>query len=225
MTDWYTDELFTCTGCQAVVHNVSRLVCDPERFLDPDEESMWHKGMGMYYTRTSDGKRMKRSPLLSMEGWQSYAGTLVIYQTHHNRLRVAVQQQTERYGKALLIDGHSFSSSVLPYEPKPNFHTPRPDICLGADADFTPEDLLTFAKEYFTQQGLRVAVNTPFAGTMVPEPFYSQKDKRVHSLMIEVNRSLYMNEMTGEKQASFYEIQAILQRFLQKLRKKHIDSS
>ena len=43
--------------------------------------------------------------------------------------------------------------------------------------------------------------------------------------MIEVNRSLYMNEMTGEKQATFHEIQAILQRFLQKLRKKHIDSS
>ena len=101
----------------------------------------------------------------------------------------------------------------------------RPDICLGADADFTPEDLLGFAKEYFSQQGLRVAVNTPFAGALVPEPFYSLKDKRVHSLMIEVNRSLYMNERTGQKQATFHEIQSILQRFLQKLRKKHIDLS
>ena len=224
MTDWYTDELFACAGCYMIVHNVSRLVCDPERFLDPDEESMWHQGMGMYYTRTSDGKRMKRSPLSSMEGWQSYAKTLRIYQTHHNRLRAAVQQQMERYGKALLIDGHSFSSSVLPYEPKANFQTQRPDICLGADADFTPEDLLAFAKEYFSQQGLRVAVNTPFAGTMVPEPFYTQKDKRVQSLMIEVNRSLYMNEMTGEKKATFYKIQAILQRFLHQVKEQYLMS-
>ena len=63
-----------------IVHNVSRLVCDPERFLDPDEESMWQKGMGMYYTRASDGERMKKSPLSSKEGWQSYAGALEIYQ-------------------------------------------------------------------------------------------------------------------------------------------------
>jgi N-formylglutamate amidohydrolase len=224
MTDWYTDELFTCEDCHMVVHNVSRLVCDPERFLDPDEESMWQKGMGMYYTRTSDGERMKKSPLSSMEGWQSYARALAIYQNHHDRLRSAVGQQVKRYGKALLIDGHSFSASTLPYEFDKNLQQERPEICLGADPVFTPNALLAFAKEYFTQQGLRVAINTPFAGSMVPEPFYSNKDKRVSSLMIEVNRSLYMNEKTGEKLASFQEIQAILQRFLQKLRRMHSDS-
>ncbi len=90
MTDWYTEELFACTGCQMVVHQVSRLVCDPERFLDPDEEGMWQKGMGMYYTRTSDGERMKKSPLASGEGWQSYARALAIYQKHHSRLKEAV---------------------------------------------------------------------------------------------------------------------------------------
>ena len=223
MTDWYTDELFACSDCHMVIHNVSRLVCDPERFLDPDEESMWPKGMGMYYTRTSDGERMKKSPLSSKEGWQAYARALAIYQKHHNRLKSAVGQQVERYGKALLIDGHSFSASALPYEFDKNLQQERPDICLGADTDFTPESLLAFAKEYFTQQGLCVAVNTPFAGTMVPEPFYSNKDKRVCSLMIEVSRSLYMNEKTGEKLDSFHEIQAKLQRFLQKLRKIHSD--
>ena len=43
--------------------------------------------------------------------------------------------------------------------------------------------------------------------------------------MIEVNRSLYMNEMTGEKHATFHKVQAILQRFLQKLGKMHSDLS
>ena len=218
MTDWYTDELFACEGCHMVVHSVSRLVCDPERFLDPDEESMWQKGMGMYYTRTSDGERMKNSPLSSEEGWQSYARALAIYQKHHNRLRSAVGEQVERYGKALLIDGHSFPASALPYEFNRDPRQKRPDICLGADTDFTPESLLAFAEEFFTEQGLRVAVNTPFAGTIVPEPFYSRKDRRVRSLMIEVNRSLYMNEETGEKKASFHEIKAILQVFLQRVR-------
>ena len=214
MTDWYTDELFTCPDCLTIVHQFSRLVCDPERFLDPDEESMWQKGMGMYYTRMSDGNQLKRSPFSSSKGLQAYGKALKIYQQHHGRLRAAVQKQLTEFGGALLIDGHSFSSSVLPYEPKGNHHLKRPEICLGTDPVFTPEDLLAAAKEYFTKAGLEVAVNTPFAGAIVPEPFYSQKDRRVRSLMIEVNRSLYMNEATGEKQASFHEVQAVLQRFL-----------
>ncbi|MBQ7673303.1 MAG: hypothetical protein IJT36_02095 [Alphaproteobacteria bacterium] len=61
---------------------------------------------------------------------------------------------------------------------------------------------------------MEVAANTPFAGTIVPEPFYSQKDKRVKSLMIEVNRSLYMNEKTGEKKSSFDEVKDVIQDFL-----------
>ena len=40
---------------------------------------------------------------------------------------------------------------------------------------------------------------------MVPSSFY-QKDARVYSIMVEVNRSLYMNEDTGERSAGFDEV-------------------
>ena len=214
MTDWYTDELFACADCLAIVHQYSRLVCDPERFLDPDKEMMWQKGMGMYYTRMSDGDLLKRSPLSSSEGLQAYGKALKIYQQHHARLRTAVQHQLKLFGRALLIDGHSFSATVLPYEPKENHHLKRPDICLGSDAVFTPNPLLATAEEYFTKEGLEVAVNTPFAGAIVPEPFYSLQDKRVQSLMIEVNRSLYMDERTRKKKETFDEMKDVVQRFL-----------
>ena len=214
MTDWYTDELFARPGCLAIVHQYSRLVCDPERFLDPEDEMMWQKGMGMYYTRMSDGDLLKRSPLISAEGLRAYGKALKIYQQHHSRLADAVQHQLTLFDMALLVDGHSFSETVLPYEPKENHHLKRPEICLGADAVFTPNHLLDTAKEYFTQAGLEVAVNTPFAGTMVPEPFYSLQDKRVQSLMIEVNRSLYMDERTGKKKETFDEMKDVVQGFL-----------
>ena len=218
MTDWYTDELFACPGCLAIVHQYSRLVCDPERFLDPDEEMMWQKGMGMYYTRMSDGDLLKRSPLSSSEGLQAYGKALKIYQQHHARLKTAVQHQLALFDRAILIDGHSFSETVLPYEPEENHHSKRPEICLGADSVFTPDALLAMAKEYFIKAGLEVAVNTPFAGAMVPEPFYSLQDKRVQSLMIEVNRSLYMNEKTGKKNETFDEMKDVVQGFLKILK-------
>ena len=74
--------------------------------------------------------------------------------------------------------------------------------------------MLNAAKTYFTKAGLEVAVNTPFAGAIVPEPFYSQRDKRVQSLMIEVNRSLYMDEKTGRKKETFEEVKEAVQGFL-----------
>ena len=202
MTDWYTEELFSCEGCETVVHRYSRIVCDPERFLDPEKECMWQQGMGMYYTRASDGQRIKPSPLTSQNGLRHYGLALEIYQKHHETLRQAVDRQLEQYGSALVIDGHSFSSKRLPYEKA---------------GRTTPEELLAEAMEYFTQKGLCVAVNTPFAGTMVPEPFYSQRDRRVRSLMIEVNRRLYMNEVTGEKNGDFTQIQEIIQGFLKRM--------
>ncbi len=215
MTDWYTDELFSCPGCLPVVHQYSRLVCDPERFLDPEEEIMWRKGMGMYYTRMSDGDRLKRDPLSSPEGLRAYGKALKIYRLHHSRLTEAVRRHLEQFDRALLIDGHSFSETVLPYEPKENIHLVRPEICLGADPYFTPAPLQNAAREYFTKAGLEVAVNSPFAGAIVPEPFYSQRDRRVRSLMIEVNRSLYMDEKTGKKKETFEEVKETVQGFLE----------
>jgi len=214
MTDWYTDELFASPDCLTVVHQYSRLVCDPERFLDPDEEIMWQKGMGMYYTRMSDGNILKCNPLSSSEGLRAYGKALKIYQQHHSRLTEAVRHQLVQFNKALLIDGHSFSATVLPYEPKENYQYNRPEICIGTDTVFTPDALLCVAKDYFSNAGLKVEVNTPFAGTIVPEPFYSLQDKRVQSLMIEVNRSLYMNESTGKKEETFETVKDVVQGFL-----------
>ena len=42
----------------------------------------------------------------------------------------------------------------------------------------------------------------PFAGALVPAKHY-RADDRVKSLMIEVNRRLYMNEVSGERLISF----------------------
>jgi N-formylglutamate amidohydrolase len=74
----------------------------------------------------------------------------------------------------------------------------RPDICVGQDSFHTPAGLTSLAASTFQNAGLSVDIDTPFAGTIVPEPYY-QRDASVCSLMIEVNRRLYMNELTGTR--------------------------
>jgi N-formylglutamate deformylase len=51
-----------------------------------------------------------------------------------------------------------------------------------------------------------VVLDYPFDGTFVPDRFYRQ-NKSVLALMIEINRSLYMNEMSGKKLPGFPQIQ------------------
>jgi N-formylglutamate amidohydrolase len=49
-----------------------------------------------------------------------------------------------------------------------------------------------------------VTFDHPFAGALVPAEYY-KRDTRVRSIMVEVNRGLYMDEATGEKLPSFDE--------------------
>jgi hypothetical protein len=51
-----------------------------------------------------------------------------------------------------------------------------------------------------------VALDAPFAGALVPLSAYV-KDGRVSSVMIEVNRRLYMDELSGQKARNFATVQ------------------
>jgi N-formylglutamate amidohydrolase len=193
MTDWYADELFDMgADASGLIFPVSRLVCDPERFADDADEPMAAKGMGAVYTRTSDGRPLRSS--LDAEERQRLLRRY--YVPHHETLEQLVREALEASGRCLIIDAHSFPSSPLPCDMD---QAPlRPDICIGTDPFHTPEWLQRTAVAAFGDLGWRVELNRPYAGTIVPGSF-CQKDARVHSIMVEVNRSLYMNEDTGKR--------------------------
>lgn len=197
MTDWYTDELFDVgAAASRLTFPVSRLVCDPERFADDAGEPMAAKGMGAVYTRTSDGRPLR--PALSPEERQRLLDTY--YFPHHETLEQLIGEALEATGTALIVDAHSFPSSPLPCDLD---QAPlRPDICIGTDEFHTPDWLQQTACAAFSNLGWRVDLNRPYPGSIVPSTFY-RKDARVYSIMVEVNRSLYMNEDTGERSAAF----------------------
>lgn len=206
MADLYTDELFSCVhelGGTAVVNTVSRLVLDTERFENDNEEVMSEKGLGVIYTKTADGRVLRKLP-------GAHERDLLLgkfYRPYHSALEREVEAALNSLGSCLIIDCHSFSSIPLPYEFCRD--ADRPDICLGTDEVHTPVGLVQAALDYFKARGFSTALNHPFAGTYVPLKFY-RRDFRVKSIMIEVNKRLYMNEKTLEKKPEFYEIKASL---------------
>lgn len=199
MTDAYTDELFDFPGATTVRNPYSRLVADPERFADDAEEVMSKVGMGVIYTRTSDGQTLREPPSLE----QREAMLTQYYRPHHQSLTQAAEEALVSSGRCLIVDAHSFPSTPLPYELDQNPF--RPDICIGTDAFHTPSGLKDILVSQFTEMGYSVAVDGPFSGAIVPAPFY-RKNKNVQSVMIELNRGMYMNESTGAKSRHFDEV-------------------
>ena len=200
MTDWYTDELFNFNEAEKLVFPYSRLYCDVERFRSDRDETMAKKGMGVCYTRTSYGTKLREVSSKEKEFIKS-----TIYDEHHKKLEILVEEELFVQSCALIIDCHSFSNEVLAQH---NESDKRPDICLGTDSFHTPIELMEQLRDYFEQRGLTVAINEPFAGTMVPLKFYG-KDKRVKSIMIEVNRKLYLDG-NFEKNNNFSSIKQLM---------------
>ncbi len=194
MTDAYTDEIFRCDPNIAIpiVSPVSRLIVDPERFLNDAEEPMSKVGMGVIYMKTSDGRALRNPPS------EAERINLIrrFYEPHHALVEKAVRASLERWGACLIIDCHSFPSDPLPSDQ--DQRRPRPDICIGTDPFHTPPWLTRAAIGIFKALGFQVFVNRPYIGTIIPMHYY-KCESSVWSVMIEVNRALYMDERTGER--------------------------
>jgi N-formylglutamate deformylase len=211
MTDAFTDELFTLAEATTVRFPISRLLVDVERFADDGQEPMSKVGMGMIYTRTAHGNTLKRT-LQPHETRHLVAQT---YEAHHQRLLTEVKNELEMYGRALIVDCHSFPGEPLPCEE--NQSIPRPGFCIGTDAFHTPRALSQATARRIKKMGYSVGINRPYAGTMVPMAFY-RKDRRVASILIEVNRSLYMDELAGTKSGRFDTVKEQIQALLGSIR-------
>ncbi|RYG17004.1 hypothetical protein EON82_24370, partial [bacterium] len=196
MTDRYTDELVHLPGADRLVFPISRLVVDPERFRDDADEPMSSRGMGAVYTQTHDGRPLKnvtnREELLRR-----------YYDPHHEALGRWARESVEEHGTALIVDCHSFASRPLLCDL--NQKEPRPEMNIGTDSFHTPPELAERLKESLEAEGWSVGMNWPYSGTLVPMWSYG-KDPRVKSVMIEVRRRLYMDEVTGEKLAGFDQV-------------------
>ena len=215
MTDAYTDELFSADlapGDTTVIFPVSRLVVDPERFADDAAEPMAKRGMAAVYVKTHDGRSLRR--VLAPDEKQTLLDTY--YTPHHQRLSDAVDRELKATGTALLVDCHSFPSLALPCDMDQS--PDRPQICIGTDSFHTPSDVAELLVQHFRAAGLTVELNRPFSGAIVPMKDYHQ-DARVVSVMIEINRAVYMDESTGDKTEKFKATQNLISMATQCLRK------
>lgn len=208
LTDWYTDDLFGSSVDVEVIAEFSRIFCDVERFSDDSKEEMVKFGMGVLYEKTDDGNLLRKvNKKLRTLILQNY------YWHHHNKLSNAVNNQLEKYSEATIIDCHSFPDIPLKYDKE----TIRPDINIGTDSFHTPEKLISESFKYFNLFGLSVMIDKPYSGSIVPMEYY-KVNENVHSIMIEVNRKLYLDGVSNNKSSNYTELKGIIQGYLKKIK-------
>ena len=211
LTDWYTDDLFENKIDCSIKAPFSRIFCDTERFSDDNQEIMAQFGMGVLYEKTDDGQLLRKiSSELRTRILKDY------YWKHHNLLTDRVRNQLEKFGAATIVDCHSFPQ--IPINRALDKSDFRPDFNIGTDAFHTSQKLIDLSFNFFNKRGFSLGVDSPYSGSIVPMKYY-RKNNKVQSIMLEINRKLYLNEPSNEKSKNYYKIKQIVQEFLNRVRK------
>lgn len=186
MADYKVDELVRDIDCHKVIAKYSRLYCDVERFQNDADEPMARLGMGAVYTHLPGGAQYRQVTPERREEIIRQA-----YEPHHAQLNKLSQKIVAQHGSCIMIDLHSYSDDLVL---KLFGYTENlPDICLGYDDEWLSENDTLRLKSYIERLGYSCAPNYPYVGALVPMDFYRDKTPGLHSVILEVNRRVYLD--------------------------------
>ncbi len=135
-----------------------------------------------------------------------------IYQPYHAALRRLLARTHVKFGHAVLVDCHSMPSARDQVQRRN-----RPDFVLGDRfATSCSQEITWAAHEFLRDLGYAVEINKPYAGGFITE-HYGRPESGLHAIQIEVNRGLYMNESTLEKNSRFDQVAHDIARFVSRL--------
>src|ERR1700716_365501 len=129
-----------------------------------------------------------------------------LYKPYHRALRRLFTRVHRDFGAAVLIDCHSMPSSAGSKDERP-----RADVVLG-DRYGTScvAAVVETIEATLRAQGYSVSRNKPYAGGFITE-HYGNPAAGLHSIQLEINRALYMDERKFEPTAAFATLAADLE--------------
>ena len=204
LSDYLTDKLIPYK-CHKLVFKYSRIFCDVEKFKDETKEIMAKKGMGIIYTNDCYNQIVIHNKKYKNKILKSY------YDKHHNKLDKIALKIIKKYNKCIIVDFHSFSDEMV----KKLFNIKNnPDICIGIDQTYTDKKLINITVNHFKEYGYSVEINKPYSGTIIPNKYFNKKEKRLSSIMLEINKRIYLNN-----KKDFYKLQKCIYNYYEKIKK------
>jgi N-formylglutamate amidohydrolase len=223
--DLFVDRLYRIGEPDApevfVAAQTSRFVCDLNR--DPDDVSRGAvpehalprnvDGRGFIWAVTTTGVPTLCRPL-SLDEWRERTA---IHAAYHDAIARGLARARDRFGYAILLDGHS-----MPSRGRSGHKDPGRDraAVVPGDRDGTScaPALTAHVVRHFEAAGLRVAPNDPYKGGFITT-HHGRPADRIHAIQIELRRDLYMNEDRFEiAEPGFSKIRGLLDTLVASLR-------
>jgi len=225
--DCYVDRLYlpaTERGIPLLAARVSRLYLDVNRSADDIDpqlldvppagaapaSSKARLGKALLWRTLDDGRPIYARRLSALEVAQRIARCHTPY---HQALKRLLDAAHARFGRTVHINCHSMNS-VGGSQGEGGAGRPRADFVLGDRDGSTCDPALTaLVQRTLQSMGYDVKVNDPFKGVALVQA-YSNPAAGRHSLQIEINKRLYMDETTLQPHAGFEPLQRDLMRLI-----------
>ncbi|MBC8269812.1 MAG: N-formylglutamate amidohydrolase [Rhodospirillaceae bacterium] len=205
--DAFVDEIFAAaaeSGAPLLRARFPRVYVDPNREpfeLDPD---MFEGALPAHINTTSSrvAAGLGTMPRVVTSGEEVYTDKLhfddarktieATYIPYHEALKGLLEEAGRQFGGCLLVDCHSMPSVGGPMDRDPGFK--RVDFILGDryGTSCAPE-ITDLVEQTLQSMDYAVTRNNPYAGGFTTE-HYGKPESGCHTLQIEINRALYMNE-------------------------------
>jgi N-formylglutamate amidohydrolase len=218
--DAFVDELFAAAprhGAPLIAARFPRIYIDPNRDLTDLDPAMldgaWpdplvpsrktELGVGLVWRIMPPDSRLY-DRLLSVAEVRTRIERC--WKPYHHAVATAIDQTHRRFGKVWHVNCHSMPA--MGNAASEDGPVPRAEFVLGdRDGTTCEADFTAFVAGALRDMGYDVKINEPYKGVELVRR-YSDPARGRHSLQLEINRKLYMDEARIEKSDGFAQVQA-----------------
>ena len=228
--DCFIDELYlpaAARGVPLLAAQFSRVYIDPNRHAgDIDLELLseaWpheHRpsgkariGKALVWRTLDDGRPIYGRRLSAPEVLRRIES---YHRPYHAQLKALLDAAHERFGTVFHINCHSMNA-VSGRMGEGGAGIARADIVLGdRDGTTCAPGFTAFVRDFLAERGYAVKLNDPFKGVELVRAYANPASGR-HSLQLEINKRLYMDDDAIAKHAGFLRLQAHLMQLIDAL--------
>ena len=185
--------------------NRAKVELDPNMFYDYPKEDLGlnqqrsRYGLGIIHKVTAESQPIYNGLLSYKEAEERIKN---VYDLYHKKMNDLIAKITKKFGFCLVLDCHSMPSKICSIISE----SPRIDICLGNLFEQScPNKISFFVENELARREYYVSKNRPYSGAFITFN-YCEPRKKSYTLQLEVNRVIYANEETFDKNEDFQKV-------------------
>ena len=164
------------------------------------ENSRCRSGYGLIHRVNASSKPIYKEPISYLEVQKRIKN---VYDVYHKRLSTLISKYVQKFGFCIVLDCHSMPSKICSIMDDDK----KIDICLGdLFSQSCPLQISDVLLHSFAAKGYEVLKNVPYSGAYTTFN-YCQPRRKIYTLQLEINRSLYADEQMLTKNSAFEKIQ------------------